>query len=121
MAQHLSAHNELVMSGEILKKPGRISLSTLKRILKRVGRSEPKLAYRKPKPHPSKRLQRVYPMRKIPGGMYEPGHFEVDLVHHCGESAAGENIHAFQMVVVVIGWSELTEIYGRGYRVMTQK
>jgi len=60
-------------------------------------------------------------MRKIPGGMYEPGHFEVDLVHHCGESAAGENINAFQMVVVAIGWSELTAKYGRGYLVMTQK
>ena len=115
MAQHLSVHNELVMSRETLKKPGRISLSTLKRILKRVGRSEPKLAYRKPKPPPSKRPQQVYPMRKIPGDMYESGHFEVDLVHHCGESAAGEYIHTFQMVVVAMGRSELTAIYGRGY------
>jgi hypothetical protein len=46
MAQHLPAHHELVISGETLKKLRQISLSTLKRILKRVGRSEPKLAYR---------------------------------------------------------------------------
>jgi len=38
-----------------------------------------------------------------------------------GESAAGEYIHTFQMVVVAIGWSELTAKYGRGYLVMTQK
>lgn len=48
MAQHLTAHHELVISGETLKKLRQISLSTLKRILKRVGRSEPMLAYRKP-------------------------------------------------------------------------
>lgn len=57
MAQHLTAHHELVISGETLKKLRQISLSTLKRILKRVGRSEPKLAYLKPKCSSNKRLQ----------------------------------------------------------------
>jgi hypothetical protein len=118
MAQQLTVHHELVISEETLKKLRQISLSTLKRILKRVGRSEPKLAYRKPKGSYHKRLQQAYPMHKIPWDMQKPGHFEVDLVHHCGESAVGEYIHTLQMVDVATGWSELAAIYGRSYRVM---
>lgn len=57
-------------------------------------------------------------MRKIPWDMQTSGHFEVVLVHHCGESAVGEYIHTLQMVDVAIGWSELAAIYSRSYRVM---
>jgi IS30 family transposase len=58
-------------------------------------------------------------MCKIPWDMQTPGHFEVDLVHHCGESAVGEYIHTLQMVDAASGWSELAAIYGRSYRVMS--
>jgi hypothetical protein len=57
-------------------------------------------------------------MRKIPWDMQAPGHFEVALVHHCGESAVGEYIHTLHMVDVATGWSELAALYGRSYRVM---
>ena len=46
------------------------------------------------------------------------GHFEVDLVHHCGEVANGEYIHTLQMVDVATGWSEIAAIFGRSYRVV---
>jgi hypothetical protein len=48
MAQHLVRHHELQIGPETLCKLDQVSVSTLKRILKKVGRSDAKLAYRKP-------------------------------------------------------------------------
>ena len=42
-------HGELVVGVETLAKLGQVSISTLKRSLKRIGRSEPKLATQRPK------------------------------------------------------------------------
>jgi len=39
-------------------------------------------------------------------GHQRPGHFEVDLVHHSGESTAGEYGHSLQLIDVATGWSE---------------
>ena len=118
MAQHLQKHGELQVEQESLEKLARVSRSTLKRMLKRVGRSEPKLAQQKPKRSPSSNLRKRYPMSKIAWDIAEAGHFEVDLVHHGGESAEGEYVHTLQMVDVATGWSEITAIFGRSYRVM---
>ena len=119
LAEHLSRHGALQVKRETQAKLARVSVSTLKRILKRVGRSEPKLALQKPK-HPSTNsLRKRYPMSKIAWNIAEVGHFEVDLVHHCGESAHGEYIHTLQMVDVATGWAEIAAIYGRSQRVMT--
>jgi hypothetical protein len=57
-------------------------------------------------------------MRRIPWDEKEPGHFEVDLVHHCGVSASGEYVHTLQMVDVATGWSECRAVLGRSYLVM---
>ncbi|MFN2233490.1 MAG: integrase [Anaerolineales bacterium] len=119
MAEQLNRHGELRASRETLKKLDRISVSTLKRILKRVGRSEPKLAARKPKRPQTNSLRKRYPMSRIAWNIAEAGHFEVDLVHHGGENTQGEYIHTLQMVDVATGWSEIAAIFGRSYRVMT--
>lgn len=51
---------------------------------------------------------------------YEPqsGHFEVDLVHHCGVSTSGHYLHTLKMVDVTIGRSEHVATLGRSYVVM---
>jgi len=118
MAQHLGRHEELRVGPETLEKLARISVSTLKRSLKRVGRSDPKLATQQPKRPQVSDLRKQYPMSKIAWDIAEAGHFEVDLVHHGGESAAGEYVHTLQMVDVATGWSEVVAVYGRSYRVM---
>jgi len=46
----------------------------------------------------------------LPYNIDEPGHMEVDLVHHCGLSASGEYVHTLQMVDIATGccsWKEL--------------
>jgi len=118
MAEHLGAHGELQLQKESLEQLKRISISTLNRTLKRVGRSEPKLAHRGPRRPRSNSLRKRYPMSRIAWDIEEAGHFEVDLVHHCGEVANGEYIHTLQMVDVATGWSEITAIFGRSYRVV---
>jgi hypothetical protein len=46
------------------------------------------------------------PMGRIPWDIGEPGHFEVDLLHHSGESTAGLYGHSIQLVDMATGWSE---------------
>ena len=45
-------------------------------------------------------------MGRLHWNMTEPGHFEADLVHHCGTVAAAEYVHTLQLVDVATGWSE---------------
>lgn len=118
MAHQLHRHGELNVGKESLEKLARVSVSTLKRIYQHRSRSEIKLAFQQPRRSPTNSLRRQYPMRKIAWDIPEAGHFEVDLVHHCGESANEEYIHTIQMVDIATGWSEVVAVYGRSYRVM---
>jgi hypothetical protein len=118
MAQHLCKHGELRVGEEILEKLERMSISTVKRMLQQVRSREAKLAMQQPRRPQSNSLRRQYPMQKIAWDIPEAGHFEVDLVHHCGESAFGEYIHTLQMVDIATGWSEIVAVFGRSYRVM---
>jgi hypothetical protein len=119
MADHLKKHSELQPTRETEQKLASISVSTVKRILRRIGRSEPKLANRKPKRPQTTSLYKRYPTSKIAWDIQEAGHFEVDLVHHSGENAAGEYIHTLQMIDVATGWSEIAAIFGRSNRVVS--
>ena len=116
MAKHLAAHGEMQVSPELLDQLGCISISTVGRILKRIRQDEPRLVRRgSPRAHG---LKREVPMRRIPWDEQEPGHFEVDLVHHCGRSSSGEYVHTLQLVDVATGWSELAAVLGRSGVVM---
>ena len=57
-------------------------------------------------------------MGRIPWETKEPGHFEIDLVHHCGAASVGDYVHTLQMVDVATGWSERVGIFGRTHRAM---
>ncbi len=57
-------------------------------------------------------------MGRIPWNIGEPGHFEVDLVHHSGESTAGLYGHTIQLIDVATGWSERVAVLGRGQSAM---
>ena len=57
-------------------------------------------------------------MKRIPWQEQEPGHFEADLVHHCGPSSSGEYVHTIQMIDVTTAWSERRAILGRSYKVV---
>jgi hypothetical protein len=116
IAEHMAAHGELALSSELLEKLSRISISTTKRILARIRQDEPRLPRKRPKQ--TNCLTKDIPMTHIPWDEQEPGHFEVDLVHHCGPSASGEYICTLQMIDVATGWSERQAVLGRSFRVM---
>ena len=116
MATHLSTHGELEVSPPLLEQLGRISISTVKRRLKHQRRDRPRLPRKGPRR--ANKVQRDIPMKRIPWDVGEPGHFEVDLVHHCGDSASGEYASTLQMIDITTGWSERVAVLGRGYLVM---
>jgi hypothetical protein len=116
MAQHLARHNELTMSPMLLDQLQKISVSTVRRILERIQQDQPRLP--RPGPHQAHRITRDIPMQRIPWNEAEPGHFEVDLVHHCGATASGDFVHTLQMIDVATGWSERVAVLGRSYTVL---
>jgi hypothetical protein len=116
LAKHLAAHGELTISDRLLEQLERISVSTVERILARLRQDEPRLRRRR-RSHP-RNLLRDVPMKRLPWQEREPGHFEVDLVHHCGYSTSGDYVHTIQMIDVTTAWSERAAVLGRSYRAM---
>jgi len=115
LAQQLDRHGELMVSPELLAQLDAISISTVGRVLARQRQDQPRL----PRAGPQQAHQlRDIPMLRLPWDEQEPGHFEVDLVHHGGSSAAGEYVHTLQLIDVATGWSERVAVLGRGQLVM---
>jgi hypothetical protein len=115
-AEHLAAHGELETTPQLLDQLGQISVSSIRRRLDRIRQDQPRLPRKGPKR--ANRVTQDIPMKRIPWDEQEPGHFEVDLVHHCGPSPSGEYVHTLQMIDVATGWSERAAVLGRSYLVM---
>ncbi len=115
-AQHLARFGELRLTDVIEAQLGEISRATVQRLLGRLSQDSPRLPRRGPES--ANRLAREIPTGRIPWQTSEPGHFEVDLVHHCGPTTSGEYVHTLQMVDVALGWSERVAVLGRGQRAM---
>jgi hypothetical protein len=115
-ARLLIEHGELAVSARVLELLGQISVRTVKRILRRIRQDERRL----PRRGPERALQilRQVPAQRIAWDIAEPGHCEVDLVHHCGPSASGDYLHSLQMTDVATGWSERVAVLGRSGLVM---
>ncbi len=104
------------MDGSLLEQLERISVSTVRRLLATIPREKPRPPARKAG-RKSALLQSI-PAQRISWNVKEPGHCEVDLVHHCGPSASGEYVCILQLVDVATGWVELQALLGRSYLVM---
>lgn len=115
-AQALMAHGELTVSERVLTQLGHISVRSVKRILRRIRQDERRLPRRGPER--AWQVLREIPAKRMPWDTTEPGHFEVDLVHHSGMNAGGEYVHTLQLIDVATGWSERVAVLGRGALVM---
>jgi IS30 family transposase len=116
-AESLMRHGHLVLEPEVRQKLIEISISTIGRIRRKRQQDEPRIG-RERRPGKQNSVQKQVPIRRIPWDITEPGHFEVDLVHHSGPSATGEFVCTLQMVDVATGWTESAAILGRSYRVV---
>jgi hypothetical protein len=116
MARHLARFREVSLTPEVEEQLASISRATVGRLLRsyrsRSGRLPQKGAER------ANQVTKGVPMGRIPWDTKEPGHCEVDLVHHGGQSSTGEYGHTIQMVDVSTGWSERVAVLGRAQRAM---
>ncbi len=118
MAEQLAPHGELQLSPLLLEKLGCISVSTVRRSLKKIEQLDQCRLPRRKGPKRPNRVTRNIPMKRIPWKEQQPGHFEVDLVHHSGHSAAGDYVHTVQAIDVATGWSERVAVLGRSQPAM---
>jgi hypothetical protein len=88
LAEHLVVHGELETTPDLLESLGQISIATVRRHLAWINQDQPRLPRKGPER--ANQVTRDVPMRRIPWDEAQPGHLEVDLVHHCGISASGE-------------------------------
>jgi len=116
MARQLVQHGELTVSAAVLAQLEAISTSTVQRLLDQIRQDERRLPQKGPER--ANQVLRAVPMLRIAWDIQEPGHFETDLVHHCGREASGEYLHTLQMIDVATGWSERMAVLGRSYVVM---
>ena len=130
-ARHLARFGELDTVGVTLtphleQQLACISQATVQRMMNRIRKlhtldSNMPLPRKGPdRANRRNSVTKAVPMGRISWQTQEPGHFEVDLVHHCGGSAAGEYAHTLQMVDAATGWSERVAVLGRGQRAMQE-
>jgi len=117
MAEHLAAHGELELSPQLRQQLGQVSVPTVRRMMTRLQQDQPRLPQKGPEQ--ANQAARQVPIKRIAWNEVEPGHFEVDMVHHGGASAAGQFVHTLQMIDVASGWSERVATLGRSYLVMS--
>src|SRR6266566_4002776 len=96
MAKHLANFGALVLTAEVESQKAPISPATVERMLRKNRARKERLP--RTGPHRANQVTKGVPMGRIPWDTKEPGHFETDLVHHGGESAAGEYGHTLQLI-----------------------
>jgi len=116
LASHLQEHGELAVSEELAEKLAGISTSSIRRLLAGIAKDEYYLPRAKRKGRNS--ISQDIPMKRLPWNEKTPGHFEVDLVFHCGSDPSGEFACSLHMVDIASGWSELAAILGRSQLVV---
>ncbi len=117
-ATHLAGFGELLLTAEVERQLATISVATVERMLRKHRSRTVRLPRRGPRR--ANQVTKEVPMRRIPWQTSEPGHFEVDLVHHSGESTLGEYGHTLQLIDVATGWSERVMLMGRSYQAMRE-
>jgi hypothetical protein len=118
MAEHLAVHDELETTAFLLQQLGDISVCTVRRRLKEFAYLTDWQLPRRKGPKPPNPVTRDIPMERIRWDEQEPGHFEVDLVHHLGSTPCGDYVHTVQMTDVATGWCEQAAVLGRSQRAM---
>jgi len=111
-AQHLARFGHLTLSDELLTKLQSISVSSVRRILRRIGRPADALPQVRRGRRPDSVVQALVPEGIIPWDEAEPGHFEADLVSHNAADLPGQFVSSLQLIDVLTGWSERFAVLG---------
>lgn len=109
----LERHRELVLPAVTKALLLSVSRATIDRLLKpaRARHAQRGLSLTKPGPL----LKKAIPIRtSADWDDAQAGFLELDLVAHCGDSAAGEYLYTLDTVDVSTGWSECVAVPNRG-------
>lgn len=109
----LEAHRQLAIDDVTRELLGQASVSTVERRIAahRKGLVGRRMAQTKP----GSLLRRQIPA--LPGSQSAedvPGHLEIDLVSHSGESAVGTFLYTLSTVDLATGWTERIPVLGKG-------
>lgn len=117
-ARHLATFGEVRLTLEVEGQLRSISRPTVARMLGRLRQHHPKL----PRKGPSKasKVRAGVPAGRISWDTSNPGHFESDLTHHCGNAPIGTYVHTLQLIDIATGWSERAAVYGRSEEGMVE-
>ena len=103
---------EIKVSGTVKKKLLKISLGTVKRIVRKTKRrSKIKIGGTT---KPGSILKKQIAVRYGRWTETDPGWCETDTVAHCGDNVGGEFIYSLDVVDICSGWSEQAAIWGKG-------
>ena len=114
MARHLAKFGEIEADPELPGILKEISISTVRRILKRAGTPADRLPSA-PRGRRPDTLAQALDRVSIPWNEPEPGHFEVDLVHHGPSGSAGPLVYTLQFIDILTGWAERIGILGHAF------
>jgi len=114
LAELLARHGELALPPRLKAQLAQISFSTVRRHLPPL----PLVQRRRQLAATPNRHQQAIPAYRIPRDTSEPGHFELDLVHHGGDTPHGEYVYTLQLIDVATGWSGRRAILGRSHIVV---
>jgi len=109
----LRRYDEITMTAEIEAQLCQMSPSTIDRLLRPWRRLGGRRVFTTTKP--GSLLKNSIPIRTFADWEEDcPGFLEVDLVHHCGDSAEGFYLTTLSTVDVATGWSECIGVWGKG-------
>ena len=119
-ARHLARHGHLSLDADTEDALARVSVSTVRRIVGPVHRQPDRLA-RPPRP-PRRRsaTHQAVPIGRVPADIAEPGHLEVDTVHHAGPTTHGLYVVTLVWTDVATGWVVSRAMLGTSGRVARQ-
>ena len=109
----LKREGELEITEEIESQLGRMSASTIDRVLRRYRTRSRRHGLSTTKP--ATILKNAIPLKTFSEwSETRPGFIEVDLVGHCGDSVEGFFIYTLSAVDVATGWYEPVAVWGKG-------
>lgn len=112
MLEKLIDCKEIVVGEEVKDKLLRVSLGSVKAILrKEKTRSVIRIGGTT---RPGTLLKHQIAIRYGPWEDVDPGFFEMDTVAHCGDNVAGQFIYTLDLIDIATGWNEQAAIWGKG-------
>lgn len=107
----MTVHKEIALRKEVKEKLLTMSHGTCASLLQKIRAHQIKKLHGTTKP--GTLLKSQIPLRTGPWNESAPGYAEIDLVAHCGESAAGEFAFTLDFTDIYTGWIERRAVLGR--------